>query len=282
LRKTTYKLIPAVLILILSLCSCMWVDNTTDKLLTAHFIDVSQGDCVFITLPDGQTMLIDAGSKDMGETVAAYISSLGVKKIDFLIATHPHEDHIGGLPFILNNFEIGQIYMPDATANTAAFENLLTAVEDAGKKIDIAAAGAVICENGSVKAEFLAPGKDFDELNDNSAVIKLTFGKVSFLFTGDAEWLSEAEMLKTPKKLKADILKVGHHGSGTSTSDEFLNAVSPSYAVISCGENNSYGHPHADVLERLSKRAKIYRTDLNGTVVITTDGENTDVKTRKK
>lgn len=280
------KLILPFFAMIFALCvsSCMlpvfeFEQEETEE-LSVHFIDVGQGDCVLALMPGGKTMLIDGGNRGDGESIVDYITAAGVEKIDYVIGTHPHEDHIGGLDDVIRNFEIGEIYMPRVSTNTKVFEDLLAVIDDNGNKINVAATGKSLFGYGSVRAECLAPNaeSEYRDLNDYSAVIKLTFGGVSFLFTGDAEEISEKEMLGDSEGLKADVLKVGHHGSESSTSAEFLEAVAPTYAVISCGKDNKYGHPSEETLEKLSD-IRLYRTDLDGTVIFTTDGKSVSVET---
>jgi beta-lactamase superfamily II metal-dependent hydrolase len=244
--------------------------------LTVSFIDVGQGDSEFIQTPSGKTMLIDAGIPEMGGKVADYIKSRGVKKIDILVVTHPHNDHIGGIPTVINNFDIGKFYMPKVTTNTKAFENVLTTAKNKGLSINVAKAGVVLDLGSDIKAEMVAPNSlHYDKLNNYSSVIKITYKNTSFLFTGDAEGESEQEMLNKNYDLKADVLKVGHHGSRTASTLPFLKAVSPKYAVISCGKNNDYGHPHKVTMEKLKNAGvTLYRTDECGTIVAVSDGNN--------
>jgi beta-lactamase superfamily II metal-dependent hydrolase len=243
--------------------------------MQAHFIDVGQGDSCLVKLPDGKRVLIDAGDTAAAEDVIRHIRGEGVKKIDYVIATHPHADHIGALSQVIKTFEIGSIYMPKASHNTRAFESLLVAISDKGLKVNTAKAGVLLFDEGNISAGFLAPvGDDYENLNNFSAVLKITYGNVSFLFTGDAEALSEKEMIDSGQNLRSTVLKVGHHGSNTSSTTEFLKAVSPKVAVISCGEGNSYGHPSEKVLKRLQASGiEIYRTDQMGTIKIYSDGE---------
>lgn len=256
------------------------VQNATvkseDGLLKVHFIDVGQGDSIFIESPGGKTMLIDAGVPEMGKKVVDYIKSLGVTKIDILVGTHPHEDHIGGMDRVIESFEIGKFYMPKVTTNTRTFEYVLNAAKNKGLKIDVAKAGVTLDLGPSVSAEMIAPNSSkYDDLNEYSAVIKLVYKNTSFLFTGDAGAESEREMIEKGYDLKSDVLKVGHHGSSTSTTASFLDDVSPKYAVISCGKGNDYGHPHSSTLKKLKNRnIPVYRTDECGTIVASSDGQN--------
>lgn len=258
-------------------------DKTTDLLINngenivVHFLDVGQGDSEFIELPNGECMLIDAGTSDYSQTVIDSIEEYGYTSIDYVVATHPHADHIGGMREVIEAFDIGEVYMPKASSNTKTFENLLVAVSDKGLSLHTAKAGVEVYSDSSLKIEFLAPvGSDYDDLNNYSSVVKITYGSNSFLFTGDAESVSEEEMLSRDyESLSSDVLKVGHHGSGSSSTADFLSAVDPDYAVISCGAGNSYGHPHNEALERLSDTgAEVYRTDEQGTVTISCDGND--------
>lgn len=244
------------------------------KTLTVHFLDVGQGDSIFIELPTGKTVLIDASISEASDLIKAYIEGRGHEKIDYLIATHPHADHIGGMRAIVNAFEIGEVWMPNADSTSATYEKLLTAIEDKGLSIHTAKAGKSVLDEENLRLTLLAPCADeYESLNNYSAVVKLTYGKVGFLFTGDAEVLSENEMLASGVDLSADVLKIGHHGSSTSSSETFLKAVSPKWGVISCGKDNSYGHPHKEILASASKLGiTLCRTDLEGTIVFTTDG----------
>ena len=254
--------------------------------LAVNFLDVGQGDCEFIQLPDGKCMLIDAGVSDSAGKIASKISELGYEKIDYLVATHPHADHIGGMKRIVENFDIGEIYMPKASTNTKTFENLLQAISDKGLSINTAKAGKVIYESDDLKIEILAPISDtYKDLNNYSAVIRLQYGNNVFLFTGDAEELAEGEMLNAYSKsaLKADVLKVGHHGSSTASSADFISAVLPKYAVIEVGEDNSYNHPHAEAVDTLNAvGAEILRTDLNGNITIISDKVNITLQCEKE
>ena len=256
------------------------VSNDTGE-LKVHFIDVGQGDSILIETPGGQNMLIDAGERDQGEKVVNYIKSQGVDKLHFVVGTHPHSDHIGGLVKVIESIPVEKIYLPRVTHTSRSFENLLEAISNKGLKISTAAAGVKI-SLADGEASFIAPvGEDYEGLNNYSAVIKLTYGSASFLFTGDAEKLSEKEMLANGTDLKADVLKVGHHGSVSSTSSNFLQAVSPEYAVIMCGSGNDYGHPHKETLAALSG-LEVYRTDSDGTIIISTDGNNYNITTGNK
>ena len=256
------------------------VTNTLGNKVRVHYIDVGQGDSTFIELPDGKTVLIDAGESEYGQVVASYIEKLKYSKIDYLIATHPHNDHIGGLTYIVNSFDIGAIYMPDVTNNTSTYINLLKAIEAKKKKVRVASIGKNIILEDELCLKVLAPsGKEYEDLNNYSVVLKLTFKEKSFLFMADAQYDSEMDILNSGLDISADVLRVGHHGSTSSTNYNFLKKVSPKIAIISVGLNNDYGHPKEKILNKLKDlNVKIYRTDLNGNIVITTDGETMKVK----
>lgn len=248
--------------------------------LIAHFIDVGQGDANFIELPNGDTLLIDAGEAYESDTVINYIENLGYTDIDYIIGSHPHTDHIGGLADIIKTFDVTTIYMPKAVSTSKTYENLLETIKNKGLNIHTGKAGVEVLSEDNLSIEILAPNEEkYSSLNNYSIVLKITYGNVSFLYTGDAESLSEEEITSD---VSADILKVGHHGSDTSTSDEFLARVNPSYVIISVGANNSYNHPSASTIEKLEKYTNnIYRTDINGSIIVRTNGINIEVETEK-
>jgi competence protein ComEC len=251
-------------------------DKTTGLPLIVSFIDVGQGDSILIQSPNGKNMLIDAGGSTTQTYVYNYLKGKDIKKIDVLVATHPHADHIGGMEYIIDNFDIGLIYMPKATTSTKTYEDLLIKIKSKGLSINTAKAGVTIDLDKDITIKMIAPiGVSYDYLNDYSAVIKIIYKNNSFLFIGDAQNASEQEMLNSGADLKSDVLKVGHHGSSASTSINFLNAVSPKFAVISVGKENSYGHPAQSTLDKLNTYGvSVYRTDESGTIVITSDGQN--------
>ena len=254
--------------------------NSETGTLKVHYIDVGQGDSIFIELPDGKTALIDAGEIEYGSVVTNYIKNLNYQKIYYIFATHPHSDHIGGMTKVVNSFDIGSIYMPNVSNNTTFYLNLLKSIEAKNKKIKVAVASKNVISTEDLNLKILAPAdKEYEELNNYSIVLKLTYKEKSFIFMADAEYDSEMDLLNKNYDLKADVLKVGHHGSTSSTNYNFLKKVNPKIAVISVGENNDYGHPKEKILEKLKEiKAKIYRTDLNGNIVITTDGNKLKVK----
>lgn len=253
------------------------VEFVAQEDLLIDYIDVGQADSILIRNQD-KVMLIDAGTNEAGETVVNYLENLGITKIDYLIGTHPHEDHIGGLDDVINKFDIGQIYMPKIETTTKTFEDVLEAIENKNLTVTAPNKGDEIVL-GQATGEFMTePILDKDNLNVSSLVFRLEFGNNSFLFMGDAEEENE----KTISWPKTDVLKVGHHGSSTSSSEEFLKQVQPQYAIIMVGEDNSYGLPTQETINKLNTiGSTIYRTDENGTIQLTSDGNTIEIKTSK-
>ncbi|MHC1721036.1 MAG: MBL fold metallo-hydrolase [Clostridiaceae bacterium] len=238
------------------------------------YIDTGQADSILIQ-QGSYSMLIDAGNNEDSDTVKDYINREGITQLDYVIGTHPHEDHIGGLEDVINSFDIGRIYLPEVTTNTQAFEDVISAVRN--KNLTITAPEARDSfKLGKADCTILGPiHSNEDDLNTYSIVLKATLGNRSFLFTGDAQISNEKDMIDAGYDLSADVLKVGHHGSSTSTSQEFLNEVKPTYAVISVGRDNPYGLTADEVISRLKNEViDIFRTDVNGTVICTSDGNN--------
>lgn len=244
----------------------------TDGQLQVHFIDVGQADCALLA-SDGHYMVIDGGNNDDAETIVDYLQAQGVKKLDAVVGTHPHEDHIGSLDTIIKTFDVEAVYMPKILHTSKTFEDVLDAIAEKGLQIKSPKPGECF-SFGGLMVEFFGPQQEYEDFNNNSIVLKVTAGETSFLFTGDAEEIAEQDMLRAGCDLEADVLKVGHHGSTTSTSDAFLQEVSPQYAVISVGTENKYGHPHREIMEKLQNSGiEIYRTDRQGTVFCSTDGK---------
>lgn len=248
---------------------------TSNGGLIVHFIDVGQGDSILIELSSGENILIDAGDSDKSELVLNYLKANQVEHIHYLIATHPHADHIGGMPTVINNLSIGKVYMPKATHTTQTYENLLLSIKQKGLKILEAKAGVELGVSDMFNASFVAPNSSsYESLNDYSAVLKLSYKNHTFLFTGDAEDVSGQEILQAGHDIRAHIMQVPHHGSSNSALNKtFLQAVSPAIAVISVGADNRYGHPHKQTLELLENEGvHILRTDIDGTIIIISDG----------
>lgn len=249
----------------------------TNGNLQVYYIDVGQADSILVQC-DGQNMLIDAGTNEAGEDVVNFLKERQITKLDYLLGTHPHEDHIGGLDDVIDNFTIGTIYLPDIQTNTKTFEDVL----DAAANKDLTITTPKVGDNfslGQANLEVMSSILDEDNLNLSSLVLRMVYGENSFLFMGDAEVQNEQER-NWPQ---TQILKVGHHGSDTSTSQEFLNQVKPEVAVISVGKDNSYGHPNQEILNRLQQmNVEVYRTDLDGTICISSDGKNYTVQKIEK
>lgn len=259
--------------------STQTVNNSEDN-LKVHFIDVGQGDSIFIELPNDEVMLIDAGESSEEEKVYNYITDLGYNNIDYVVGTHPHTDHIGGLEYIINNISVENIYMPKAVSTSKTYESLLNTISNKNLKVKVAKANVSIISSDNLSVNIIAPNSEsYSNLNNYSAVIKIDYYNNSFLFMGDAEVLSEEEITSD---VQADVIKVGHHGSDSSSSLEFLNKVKPKYAIISVGANNQYDHPYDSILSRYeSIGAQVYRTDLDGTIVATSDGTNINITKEK-
>jgi competence protein ComEC len=248
------------------------------RILQVHFIDVGQGDSILLQI-NGYTVLIDAGPNSSSSELLTYLDNNGIKNIDYVIATHPDEDHIGGMDEIIKNYEIGSFYAPKLTKDTDTFKNMVNALKSKGLKINVANEDIALNLGEDVEFDFLAPIEEkYEESNNYSIVAKLVYKESSMLFMGDAENLVEAQILRDKIDVDTDVIKIGHHGSNSSSSTEFLNEVSPDYAIISCGKNNKYKHPHKETINKLVKaKTEIYRTDLLGTIIISSDG--TDITT---
>ena len=251
------------------------------KNLSVHYIDVGQGDSEFVYC-DGATMLIDGGPAAAEGKAESYLKSYGITKLDYVIATHPHEDHIGGLVNVVNDIKIDNFIMSDATTNTDTFYKLVKGIKAKGIKTIKAKPGTKYTLGGATFTVLAPNGTGYDDLNNYSVVIRLTYHSRTFLFTGDASKISEAEMLKKGYDLKSDVLKVGHHGSATASTEAFLKSVGPQLAVISVGKGNVYGLPEASTIKRINKmNIKLLRTDESGTIVISSNGTTLNYQTEK-
>lgn len=254
--------------------------NTNNDLLKVHYLDVGQGDSIFIELPNNETMLIDAAESYQSENIINYLKNLNYQKIDYVIGTHPHTDHIGGLKDIINTFEIGKIYMPKVVSTTKTYESLLMTIKDKNLKINTAKAGTSIIDIDTLKINILAPNNStYTELNNYSVVTKITYGTTKFLFMGDAEKLSENEI---KEDVTADVIKIGHHGSNTSSSIDFIKKVNAKYGIISVGLNNKYNLPKEEIITNWENSGtKIYLTSINGTITAISDGTNIKIESEK-
>ncbi|MGG3739816.1 ComEC/Rec2 family competence protein [Paenibacillus chibensis] len=260
--------------------------GTTDPVdgqkLKVYFLDVGQGASQLLVTPSGKTMLIDAGNNDKEQVMLDYMKTYHIEKLDVVIGTHPDADHIGGLDKVIDHLPVSAIYMPKVQSNTKTFESLLQSIKNKGLKVKTAKAGLSFDLDDQVHVDMLAPNGTYENTNNMSAVVKVTYGHTSFLLTGDAESESEKDMLASGADLHADVLLVGHHGSNSSTTLKFLKQVQPKYAVIQVGKGNTYGHPKSAVLNRLQKQGvEVYRNDQQGTITITSDGKSLHIVTER-
>ena len=298
-KKTKNKLMKILLVLIIMVCTYFYEeyfqeDTTKNEVeyrqnqevkinpnnLVIHFVDVGQGDCILIG-QNNEYVLIDAGNNEDGQLLVEYFKELGVKKFKYVIGTHAHEDHIGGIDNIINNFELDKFYMPDVITTTKTFEDVLEALLKKQKAFDTPKIGDKFKLN-DLEFEVLYLGTDKSDLNDTSIVLKLTYKNTTYLFMGDATSKVEKILINEGKDLSSDVLKVGHHGSQYSSTATFLKKVNPSYAVIQVGQDNEYDHPKQVTLDKLNKLNTLtYRTDEQGTIILTSDGENITFETIK-
>lgn len=275
------KLLLILFIIALVLCACSpspRVAITTEKIGESkdsaefHFIDVGQGDCTLIR--SGKTsILVDCGTYESGGKLCEYLKNLGIKSIDYLIGTHPHEDHLGGSSAVLRLFDVKNVFLNGEMSSSYFFERLVDVLEQKNITPYVPEIGERYT-SGPFEFEFLSPEEDFGDENHNSLVVMVKYKDIKTLITGDIERPVESYLVNHDKDLSADLLKVAHHGSRNGSSSEFLRKVNPTIAVIQCGKDNSYGHPHYEVLKRLENtNAKVLRTDENGSIVIRTDGK---------
>lgn len=246
--------------------------------LTVHFIDVGQGDSILVQTPQ-ENMLIDAGDNTQKKNLLVYLEEYGVTALDYAVATHPHSDHIGSMDDVLQALPVRSILMPrlseSNTPSNSSYQNFLTAVQQSGAKV-IAAKPGMTFSMGQAEFTVLGPVSQAENINNMSVILRLDWGETSFLFTGDAETAEEKEILngEYADYLEADVLKLGHHGSTSSSSKKFLQAVEPTYGIISCGVDNDYGHPHRETLDKAEKLGiQILRTDEMGSIRFTSDGQ---------
>ena len=288
MRKELWVILAVVLTLMIVITGCGKTTAKADQQsegaqsqqnapLTVKVLDIGQGDAILIRVA-GQTVLVDTGDIGTRDKMVAYIKKEGITNIDKVIITHPHADHLGGMPGILENFKVGQIYDSGQTATTALYKQYLSLIKKKNVPFTVVTAGTEIVIADDIKLKFFAPAKPFiteSPLNNNSIVAKLSYNQFSMLLTGDAEKEEEARILQTyGNELKSKVLKAGHHGSNTSSSPAFLKAVGPEAAIISVGVNNDYHHPHPSTLKKyVEAKLKVYRTDIDGTVTITSDGK---------
>lgn len=265
------------LIFIILLYSCATPPSSYTSLMEVHFIDVGQGDAILVQVNE-KNLLIDSGPKENSSNLFNYLNSLHINKLDYVIATHPHEDHIGNMYSVIKKFNIGKFFAPKVTHTSKSFERMIESLISKNKKINVFDTNTTSIDLGkNVDISIYSPlPKNYgDNLNLYSAVFRIQYENTSFLFTGDAEKNNEEDILTANSSIKANVLKIAHHGSSTSTSQSFLEAVNPEVAIISVGKDNNYNHPNLKVLELInSMGAKIYRTDEDGSIVLISDGNN--------
>ena len=241
-----------------------------------HFIDVGQGDSTLIIVDD-EAMLIDCGDNDYGSTVKRYLENQGIDELEFVIGTHPDADHIGGMDVVLYNFECETILMPAIEADTRTYDDVIQTMKSKNYTVTYPQVGDVYTIGDEARFTIIAPNSyDYgDNTNDYSIGLIFEYGQTKFMFTGDAEYDAEADIIDNGLLLKADVFKAGHHGSSNASCEELLDLVQPKYAVISCGADNKYGHPHDETMARFAERnIEVYRTDTQGSIVAYTDGVN--------
>lgn len=277
------KIISSIIgIIVVLLAGYFGIDLTKDSKvpkdseLMISYMDVGQGDAAYIKV-NGNDILIDAGPRSNSKELLEQLKAKNIDDFELVIATHPHEDHIGGMVDVFKEYEVKSFYSPKITHTTKTYENLVKAVKDEGLKTKELKGGMVIDLGEGAKFEVFTPQKsEYEELNDYSPIMKLSFGDTSYLFTGDAEKLAEEEALaKYKTSLDSDVIKFGHHGSSSSSSNAFIEAVSPKYGIISCAKDNKYGHPHRETLDIIKKyNIKTFRTDTDGEIILTSDGKS--------
>lgn len=246
--------------------------------LYVHYIDVGQGDCELVCC-GGEYMLIDAGEPSASDTVVDYLKNHSIEKLAYLVCTHPHADHCGGLDAVVENFEVETVFTTPYVGENRSYEYFENAVYDAGLELTVPEMGESF-RLGEAVFRFIGPLEDHDSTNDDSLVIRLEYGDTSFLFTGDMSSAAERELIADGAELSCDVLKVGHHGSSSSSCYQFLYETDPTIAVISCGEGNDYGHPHKETMSRLADaEVTVYRTDTDGSIIIFSDGMHAERRT---
>jgi len=241
--------------------------------MVTHFIDVGQGDCILIQV-NNKNLLIDSGTSDSKQKLIRYLKNNNITKLDYVVATHPHEDHIGGMASIIKTFDVGTFYGPKVISSSQSFEDMIRSLRNKTLKINIAKPNITLDLGPNTSCIMLSPNSStYENMNDYSCVIKVSYKNSTYLFTGDTESIAEQELINNGYNLKAQVLKVAHHGGKTSTTQSFLNEVSPKVAIISCGTYNTYGHPNKETLDKLKKiNSLVYRTDIHKNIILISDG----------
>lgn len=293
MKNRTNKRFLLLICIVVIICFCVYAvtthseqpqptiaTHTPNATLSVMVIDVGQGDSILVTFGADQTMLIDAGEKNDEDAIFEELDERGITDIDILVATHPHADHIGSITAVIENYDVGEIYMPDKTSDSKTYQTLIDTINAYHIPVIEAYAGMSF-DLGQAVCTIVSPDKNADEdANNESVAIFLDYNQTEFLFTGDIEQEAEEAILSSSYVIDADVLKVAHHGSSTGTTEDFLYAVSPEYAVISCGENNKYGHPHEETMNLLEAYdLDLMRTDICGDVLFLSDGINIEVIT---
>lgn len=270
------NLIAVILSFLLVLTGCSSSNESVSSDLEIHIIDIGQGDSILIKTPEGNTMLVDTGPYSSYETLNSYLIGQNINKFDYALATHPDADHIGSFSEVIQNNTIEEFHMPEKSHTSTSYELMMESLESKQVPIKYIEAGYSFNISPTVKATYLNPFSYTDGDNNNySAVLIIQHGENKFLLTGDAEAPDEENIINNFNNIQADILKIGHHGSSTSSTKEFLQAVNPSYAVVSCEYKNKFGHPHEETVSLLEEmNIPLYRTDEQGTVIFYSDGEN--------
>lgn len=288
-QKYTKLPLPVLILLLIVIAVVQYISSLqaepplpplTGDEIRVHFVDIGQGDCAVVESEFGN-ILIDAGPPECERDLLHYLDENRLTEFEYAFFTHPHSDHIGSATAVLNTYKVKNVVLGNGISTGGIYKRLLQTLDAGGQKVMPATPGDVITL-GEIKIEIVAPVKTYEDLNNSSIVFRLSYGNFSALFTGDAEHAAEYDILQSGADISAVVLKVGHHGSSTSTSEEFLRAVSPKVAVISLAEDNSYGHPHREILRRLSEYGvEVFRTDMHGSIVLTTDGTSFQILTEE-
>lgn len=249
--------------------------DSADGMFSVHYIDIGQGDATLLRSPSGKFMLIDCGPTGSSEYLVKYLYDMGVERLDYVLITHPHDDHFGGVYSVMEHFEIEELVIHEDFAETYPYDKYIRMADDYGYDVVLTSVGDKFEFGGCAEFEIIGPARtDADDLNESSLCFRVVYEDTAFMFTGDAEFETERSLLLTGKPLKANVLQAGHHGSSTSNTVDFVKAVNPEYAVVSCAKNNDYGHPHRETVRIFENEGiKMLRTDVKGSIVFVSDGK---------